>query len=125
MIENFTPSEKARREGFRRNLMARGRMVSMDCSDITIQAIVQDAQQLTDENRPAKQKKSVYAVVTILSGIVPDPRDVGCFTEVKTGKEYKVLWYDETTGDRVTWKFQCEAQRENYEADQQQNAPGF
>jgi hypothetical protein len=125
-MDNLTPTERARRSGFQMNLMARGRLMTTDGEPPSqMLAMVQDAMQLADEIKPAKLKKSVYSVVTILAGTATDPRAIGNFTEVKTGKTYKVIYYDETAGDRVTWKFHCEAQRENYEAAQQAAGPTF
>jgi hypothetical protein len=108
----YTISELARVAGFNANLAVRGRMMTTD-TDEMVKVLVQNAVPLPDANKPAQAKKPVYAIITCLAGALKDPRAVGNFIEgtAPDTTTHNVLCYDETSGDRVTWRFEVETQR--------------
>ena len=114
----LTESEKMRLTGFKANLRVRGRAFSTDSTE-SVLALVEDIPILADSDKPMQAKLPVYVNIACLAGALKDPRAIGTFTEVETTKVYTVIKYNETASDRVTWKFLCEAQREDHAADEE------
>jgi hypothetical protein len=112
-----TIAQNMRVAGFKANLRVRGRCMDADTGE-TVTVLVQDAPVLSDPDKPAQKKKPVYAQIFALAaafgGTIKDPRAVETFTQKDTGQVFTVFSYDETTGDAVTWKWFCEAQREDF-----------
>lgn len=115
---SYTPSELARLRGFQANLRVRGRDMVADTTE-PVRVLVQNASAMPDPDRPAQGKQPVYAVITCLVGAVRDPRAIGKFTEGDGANQtvHRVLAYTETSGDRVTWRFEVESQRADYSAE--------
>ena len=114
---DFTPSELGRLRGFQANLRIRGRNMVADTTE-SVRVLVQNASALPDPERPAQGTQPVYAMSSCLAGAVRDPRAIGKFTEGDGANQtvHKVLAYTETSGDRVTWKFEVESQRADLSA---------
>jgi hypothetical protein len=108
----YTISEQARLAGFIANLAIRGRAMTTDTGE-TVKVLVQNAVPLPELDKPARTEKMVYAIITCLAGALKDPRAVGNFIEgtAPNTTTHNVLCYDETSGDRVTWKFEVGTQR--------------
>lgn len=112
-----SPAQKARLAGFKANLRVRGRICSVnsnneDDNEQSITLLIDDAPMMQDPDRPAQAENPVYVGLTCLAGSLSDPRSVTAFVEGE--KTYKVLEFLETAGDRVAWKWKCEAQRDSY-----------
>lgn len=114
-----TAAQRARLAGFRANLRVRGRIATVasqneedDGSEIAL--LVEDIPIMMDPDRPAQAQNPVYVIVASLAGSVDDPRSVTTFTEVATGKVRNVLEFLESDGDRIGWRWKCEAQREEF-----------
>lgn len=115
-----TAAQKARSAGFKANLRVRGRLAKVvseneDDNEIQVTLLIEDAPMMTDPDRPAQAENPVYATVSCLCGSVEDPRSVTSFTEVNAARDYKVLEFMEAAGDRISWKWKCEAQRERFQ----------
>ena len=78
-------------------------------------AIVADEPLLMDEINVAQTQKTLYSTVSAPTGSVSNPRAVTGFTET-TGdfRTYSVIRFDESAADGVTWKWFCEALRQNF-----------
>ena len=111
MAFQFTPVELGRVAGFNANLATRGRMMTTNTGE-TITVLVQNGAMLPDPNKPAQEELPVYAVITCLAGALANPREVTVFTE--GNQTHKVMSYNESSGDRVTWKFEVESQRQTF-----------
>jgi hypothetical protein len=115
----LTMSEKLRLAGFKTSLRTRGRALSADTGE-SVTGIIHEEPVLPDIEHTAQAEKTIYATVTTIASTVKDPqfssvanpRTVKTFTE--SGKEYFVIRFEETSADRLTWKWFCEAQRENF-----------
>ena len=112
----MTIAEQARTQGFKANLLIRGRAVTSDSLDSrgvpeTFTALVEDQPMLADPDKPAQAQTPVYTRISALTGVIADPRKPQRFTENQGGRFHKVLRYEETSGDRVKWSWFCEAQR--------------
>ncbi|MEI8289576.1 MAG: hypothetical protein WCH99_08880 [Verrucomicrobiota bacterium] len=110
-------AQKARLAGFKANLRVRGRICAItstneDDNEQDVTLLIDDAPMMQDSDRPAQAENPVYVVVSSLAGALTDPRSVTAFVE--DGKSYRVLEYLETAGDRIAWKWKCEAQRETF-----------
>ena len=112
-------AQKARLAGFKANLRVRGRIASVaslneDDNEQEITTLIDDIPVMQDPDRPAQAENPVYVSVSCLARAIEDPRSVTTFTETATAKSYKVLEFMETAGDRIGWKWKCEAQRDIY-----------
>lgn len=110
-----TIAQAARIRGFKANLLIRGRRVTTDSLDEqnkpqVLTVLIKDEPTMADPDKPAQAKQPVYTTLTALAGSVTDPRAVQKFTE-EDGRLYRVLRYEETVADLVTWKWYCESQR--------------
>ncbi len=120
MAVNFeSAAQKARLAGFKTNLRVRGRIGTVasqnkddDGAEITL--LIDDIPQMQDNDRPAQAQTPVYVAVSCLAGAIEDPRSVTAFTEVNAAKVYTVLEFMESAGDRIGWKWRCEAHRDGY-----------
>jgi hypothetical protein len=116
----MTIAQNMRIAGIKASLRVRGRCMVADTGE-TATVLVQDAPMLQDPDKPAQKKKPVYAQIFALAasggGTIKDPRAVQTFKEKVTGQVFSVFTFDETTGDQVTWKWFCEAQREDFSAE--------
>lgn len=112
-------AQKARLAGFKTNLRVRGRIGKItseneDDNDEQITLLIDDSPMMQDPDRPAQAQTPVYTIVSCLVGSIEDPRSVTTFTEVNAAKDYRVLEFMETAGDRISWKWKCEAQRDQF-----------
>lgn len=113
-------AQKARAAGFKQNLRVRGRVVTLvsdneDDNEHDITVLIDDIPMMADPDRVAMAMLPVYVSVSCLAGSVEDPRSVQAFSE--GGKDYKVIEFLETAGDRIAWKWKCEAQRDAFPAE--------
>jgi hypothetical protein len=106
----MTIAESARLKGFAAHLLIRGRPVTTNAGE-SLTVIVEDVSALLDPDQPAQSQLPVYTQVTAAAGAVTDPRAVNKFTEAD-GRWHKVLTFNETRGNLVTWQWKCEAQRQ-------------
>lgn len=115
----MTPTQQARILGFKAQLAQRGRAAFTDTANAngdpeTVTIIVEDQAVLPDPDKPLQMETPVYVRVHCLAGAVKNPRKVGHFyegTPVLKGRAYKVLEYQESASDAVSWKWLCEAER--------------
>jgi len=110
-------AQKARLAGAKASLRVRGRIVKLSSSNEDddgeeITALIDDAPIMVDPDSTSKAQTPVYTTLACLASRFDDPRAVTLFTEVATGKAYTVLEFKETAGDRIWWKWFCEAQRD-------------
>lgn len=115
-----TIAQKARLSGAKASLRVRGRDIKLSSGnqkddESELKALIDDAPQMMDPDRPAQARNPVYTFVSVLAQSLQDPTALTSVVEVNTEKTYKVLEFLETAGDRIWWKFRCEAQREVYE----------
>ena len=115
-----TAAQRARLAGFKANLRTRGRVAtvaSLNAKDngSEMKLLIDDIPMMADFDRPAQQQKPIYSIVSCLAETLADPRSVTAFTEQSTNRDYKVLEYLETAGDRISWRWRCEAVREQSE----------
>lgn len=108
----MSPAQQMRKAGVLANLRVRGRLAITN-TDETLKILVDDRQPLDDPTSEAKRMGAVFAAVTIAAGAVKQPREVETFKETESGRVYSVISFDENAADGVTWKFTCEAHREN------------
>jgi hypothetical protein len=111
-----TITEQCRTKGFLANIAKRGRVMVTDTGE-TVAVLVENATAIPDENKPVQAKHPVYAVITCLAGALKNPRAVQEFIEgaAPNTTTHNVLSYNETSGDRVTWKFEVESQRQTFD----------
>lgn len=113
-------AQKARLAGFKASLRVRGRLAVVTSSDEgdneqQITLMVDDMPVIADpDGRAAQAETPVYSTVACLAGSLDNPRAVTRFTEDATGKVYNVIRFVETAGDRISWKWDCEAQRDEF-----------
>jgi len=112
-------AQKARLAGAKATLRSRGRIVKLSSNneeddEVETTATVDDLPGASEPSRPAQQQSPVYTVLSCLAGGFEDPRSIVNFYEVKAGRNHKVIEFIETAGDRIWWKWRCEAQREQF-----------
>lgn len=107
----MTISEKMRQRGFAITKRVRGREATTDTRE-ALTITVQDVQGLQDPDKPMQAKMPVYTIVTASAGTVADPRVIKLFTETESGRWHKPYRFKETSADRITWVWECEAQRQ-------------
>lgn len=112
-------AQKARLSGAKASLRVRGRIVKVasnneDDNDAELTALIDDMAMMSDPDRPAQAQNPVYTTIACLAGSVDDPRAVVSFVESKSEKAYAALEFLETAGDRIWWKWRCEAQRDAF-----------
>jgi hypothetical protein len=113
-------SETLRLKGVKSSLRTRGRAMIASNGE-TVTGIVHEEPTLPDVEHTAQAEKTIYASITTIAGTlndpqfssVKDPRAVTQFQEIG-GKTYFVIRFEESSADRLTWKWFCEAQRENF-----------
>lgn len=116
----MTPAQLARQKGFEANLRIRGRCAFTDTANSngdpeTLTILVEEAPIIPDPSEPVLQKESkVFTTIHAFAGSVKEPRNVGFFfegTPKLKGRFYKVLEYQESASDAVTWRWACESER--------------
>lgn len=109
-IEAITPVEKHRLKAFKETLRQRGRAMTTSDGD-KLTAVPHDQPLLTDTDHTAQAKLPVYTMIHALAGSVTNPRTLTTFTDLKSGRNYDVIRYEESAADNISWKWFCEAQR--------------
>ncbi len=106
----MTPASKSRQRAFSSALKVRGRLLAASSGE-TIKGIIHEEPTLPDPFAAVQQAKPVYSSVSIEAGAVADPHSLVSLTEAASKRTHKVLRFDESASDEVTWKFFCESTR--------------
>lgn len=109
--------EQERMRGFQSNLYYRGRAVTADTLAVNgkpeaFTVMVQDQPEIADPDKPLQAQRPVFTRLAAMVGCVKDPRAMQRITETASGRIHKVLRFEETSGDLVSWVWTCEAQRQ-------------
>ncbi len=110
MAATLTTGQEARLVGIMALLDTDGRKITPDNGNEFV-GLIEDEQLLMEPVEQARANLPVYVKVTALKGAVPNPRALQQMTEAEYGT-MKVLKYEETRGDVLTWSWRCEAQRQ-------------
>ena len=87
----MTHEQQALAEAFRHHLSVAGIEVLPDGTTEPVRVLIDEQQELGEPFQTARQKLPVYANITAIAGDVQSPRSVARFTDIQTGRVYRVI----------------------------------